>query len=224
MQVTFKKATVAHLKEFCDANGLDYSDSAGLSGLPLLNKLRSLVTQSGLVRGDSFSVDSDEPAPALQVTRAAPAPAAASAGAERLSADTLAKLTDALWPKGSIAEATKPKDPAEVARLCVEYRDQMRADPRNPFPGKYVGDMVTMMIQKQDAKVYPGGDQPVFESVNGKDCTVNRGEWADVPYELACVLDHSKQTLFEDNGREGIKKIGEVHAYPVNFRDKPAAA
>jgi hypothetical protein len=106
-----------------------------------------------------------------------------------------------------------------VADTNDPYVIEMRADSkRNPFPGKYTPDMVTLMIPQQDPRFEPGGDKPVCVTINGKNLLIPRGEWVDVPYAYAAALANAKTTLYASDDRRGLTWAGEGYQYPYHTR------
>ena len=137
----------------------------------------------------------------------------------QLTKDDMLSLDEEPTPvkeKPTPALKLTPAKSANEARRQIsdEHREAMKTDPRNPFPGRYVGDMIKILIQKQDPKFYPGGDQPVPVTVNGSTMLIPRGKVCEVPYEYALVLEHAKSTIYENDEINGLQKVGEAHQFP----------
>lgn len=210
MEILTTKATTAQLEQFCDERGLDYSDIAD-TGLARRSKLMALVKRSGM-SGDTLKLAGGadlgpEPAPRPAMTvRAAPVD-------EKLPDRVFRALCDAL----SIDfNSLKPGDRDAAMDRCIAHRNATRVDPRNPFPGRAHGDRVRLMIQEQDPEFVPGGDQPVFVSVNERATFASRGTWHEMEWETACALANAKTATHRQDDVTGHRRTGEVQSYPFS--------
>lgn len=134
-----------------------------------------------------------------------------------------ADRTTAAQLRALIAEAL------DVTEIDVEDEpeDEGPAAPRRPRKAAAAGPArtdgkLTIMIQEQDPQFVPGGDQPVFVSVNGSAMFIPRGEPVDVPAEFAHALGNARQMVYrqvqgEDGQPAGIGDPREVLAYPFQI-------
>jgi hypothetical protein len=128
--------------------------------------------------------------------------------------DVIHLVTEAVSPKEHKIEVKSIRTAQDNVSLDPRYVNRMRIDPRNPFPGKYTGDTVRIMIPRQDPKHEAGGDQPVIITVNSVNISVPRGEWVDLPYKFAVALANAKLTLYHNDGDRGLVNAGETYQYP----------
>lgn len=81
-------------------------------------------------------------------------------------------------------------------------------------------EFVTVLIERQEE---PGGEEPVFLSVNGRALWVPRGEPARIRKPYFEVLKHSVKTVYEQNGTDEIRSRN-VPMYPFRVISESVAA
>jgi hypothetical protein len=222
MLIPLNKATLAQLKAFADLYGIDYGDLG--TGLPATGKLRARLSQSGLVKDGSITVeDAVEPVatnPSAVAAAFLQQASAADREEEVLPDAVFEKIASALWTTAARKvgdvyfppEIKIPVGPKEAMRLAVAYRNAARVDPRNPIPGKAHGDKVTILIPQQD--VSKGGDIPVFANYNEHATQIGRGQVVTVDWETACALAHAKMDSIKQLDGGGYEIVGKVQSFP----------
>jgi hypothetical protein len=63
----------------------------------------------------------------------------------------------------------------------------------------------------------PGGDRPIFVSVNDRPMYVPRGEVVEIPNEFVHVLSNAKQIVYEATDAQGLGRAREVLTYPFQI-------
>jgi hypothetical protein len=113
--------------------------------------------------------------------------------------------------------ATKPAQPTEV--LASD-----KATPAGPNPDIEVEDPAEqyMVIQVQRSEL-PGGDDPVFASVNGRGIWLPRGEPIKVKRKYVEALDHAVMDVYAET-ENGLAVPRRVHAYPFSVLHQSVAA
>lgn len=130
--------------------------------------------------------------------------------------ETIEFITEPVAPATAKIENIAIRTAQDNIPLDSRYVARMRMDPRNPFPGKYVGDTVRVMVPAQNPKHEPGGDQPVILTVNTVNIAVPRGQWVDMPYKFAVVLANAKYNLHHSDDERGLSLVGETYQYPFH--------
>lgn len=75
----------------------------------------------------------------------------------------------------------------------------------------------TIIIPREDK---PGGQEPVYVSINGRGMFIPRGERQEVPAEYVEALDHAEQHVYDEfdgNGLGGLKAPRKVKSYPFTY-------
>jgi hypothetical protein len=225
--IPLNKVTLAQAKDFADAHGLDYSDitETGLAGLA---KLRARINAAGyageggievaetkhVITGNTFN-DAAQGHIAI----------ATSDGEEVLPNDAFEKICDAIFKTsaqkvGDVyipAKLAIPTDRKEAMRLAIAHRDATRLDPRNPFPGKAVGDYIRLMIPIQDPKHHSGGDLPVFVNVNETAYEIKRGEVVTLRYEIAVAVHNAQADAMRMNENGTTEVTGKIQQFPYTL-------
>ena len=81
-------------------------------------------------------------------------------------------------------------------------------------------EFVTVLIERQEE---PGGEEPVFLSVNGRALWVPRGEPARIRKPYFDVLKHAVKTVYEQTGTDEIRSRN-VPMYPFRIVQESVAA
>ncbi len=117
-----------------------------------------------------------------------------------------AKPTPGPAPSGAKSEGDAP-----------EHVQEMEKNPDDPNHPSNV--METIFI---DSNEDPGGDQPVWISVNGQGIWVPRGKEVDLKYKFIHVLENAKRTVYEQIEENGPLVPRSVDAYPWRRIQKAA--
>lgn len=109
----------------------------------------------------------------------------------------------------------RPGGPRQIRpRIRVENGEEVRVlDPETKEPQSEV----CLQVHTQDK---PGGEEPVFISVNGRGMWVPRGETVWIPTSYAHVLENAKEEVYEPyngEGNGGLRPPREVQSYPFSY-------
>jgi hypothetical protein len=116
--------------------------------------------------------------------------------------------------RGQINAAGYDKDFIEIdTDEAAASAPRAKAQAFNDYAAGTRPTKVRLIIQSQPG---PGGDEPVFVSVNGSAMYIPRGKEAEIPYRYYEALNNARSVTHENDDREGLKNAREVPVYPFS--------
>lgn len=100
---------------------------------------------------------------------------------------------------------------AGYSKDTIEVDDDVLVPTASPRAAAAANGDKTIIISTQEG---PGGDRPVFVSVNDRPMYIPRGEEVTIPVEFVEVLSNAKQVVYEATDAAGLGKSREVLTYP----------